>query len=91
MLLLDEVKTALRVTEDVFNDRIESLINVARADLARAGITEAAADDPLVKEAIITYCRATFGTPADAARMLEIYKQQRQTLAMSTGYTDWGR
>lgn len=90
-MLFKDVKTALRVTTTEFDDRINGLIDAARADLKRAGITIADENDPLINEAIITYCRASFGQPDNADRMREIYEQQRRTLMLSTGYTDWRR
>ena len=65
-MLLDEVKTALRISADntVFDSEIVTLIDAARLDLIQAGVKPDKVentDDALIKRAIITYCKAHFG------------------------------
>ena len=61
--MLNAVKMALRVTTNAFDDEIGDLINAALCDMGRAGITNKNTDDPLVRRAVITYCRMNFGQP----------------------------
>lgn len=46
--------------------------------------------DSLVQQAVITYLRAHFGSPADYDRVNESYEQQKAQLMHASGYTRWG-
>ena len=46
--------------------------------------------DPLVQQAVITYLRAHFGSPADYDRVKESYDLQKVQLMHASGYTEWG-
>ena len=46
--------------------------------------------DDTVKTAMITYCRANFGSPPDYDKLAASYDLQRRKLANATGYTDFG-
>lgn len=83
------VKTALRVTTCAFDDEIGDLINAALFDMERAGITNKNTDDPLVRRAVITYCRMNFGQPDDYDRLKKSYDEQKAQMGMATGYTTW--
>lgn len=96
MALLDDVKVACRVASTVFDNEILDLISSALADL---GITDIKADvltdtdpEPLIKQAVITYCRMNFGFQSDAyyERLKASYDEQKAQLLMSSSYTDWG-
>lgn len=89
MAVLDDVKLALRVTTNAFDSELLDLIVAAQNDLGVAGVTETAADDPLVKRAVVTYCRVHFGTPDDYERMKRSYDEQKAQLSTHTGHTDW--
>ena len=90
--MLDKVKLALRIKSGAFDSEIEDLIAAALADLGLAGVeTGAAAEDPLLLRAVITYCRANFGQPDDYDRMKAAYDEQKAQLQVATGYTDWGK
>ena len=90
--MLPEVKTALRVKTVAFDTEITDLINAAMLDLGVAGVVLGENNiDPLVKRAIITYCRVNFGTPDDYDRLKRSYDEQKAQLATNTGHTDWGR
>lgn len=83
--ILDAVKLALRVSADVFDSEINDLIDAAKGDLGIVGI-ENAETDPLIKRAIITYCRLYFGEPDDFDRMKAAYDEQKAQLITATGY-----
>lgn len=53
--MLEQVKTALRITTDAFNDELNNLIEAARLDLGIAGIPNY--NDPLVSRAIVMFCK----------------------------------
>lgn len=102
--MLDDVKLALRLTTAAYDNELTALINAGLLDLGVAGVvlpvyeppedsTEEPilpTDDPLIKTAVITYCKIHFGSPADFDRLKRIYDEQKAQLATHTGYTVWG-
>lgn len=89
MALINDVKMALRVTTTAFDSEITDLIDAAVADLGIAGVEAIDTADALVKRAVITYCRANFGSPEEYERLKASYDEQKAQLGMATGYTDW--
>lgn len=92
--LLGDVKLALRIKTDAFNDELNDLIAAAKLDLGVAGVVYPENEneiDSLVRRAVITYCRVNFGTPDDYDRLKRSYDEQKAQLATNTGHTDWGR
>ena len=96
MALLDDVKVACRVASTAFDNELTDLISSALADM---GITDINAEllveenpEPLIKQAVITYCRMNFGFQSDTyyARLKASYDEQKAQLLMSSTYTDWG-
>lgn len=88
--MLNTVKMALRITTDAFNDEISLLIAAACADLGVVGVdADSGTNDPLLKHAIVTYCRLHFGQPDDYDRLKRSYDEQKAQLATATGYTEW--
>lgn len=83
--MLKKVKLALRVTTTAFDDELNDLIAAARADLGVAGIPSKI-DDPLIRRAVVTYCRYHFGQPEDAERLKTSYDEQKAQLQMASGY-----
>ena len=90
MAMIDDVKAAMRITVDVYNSELNSLIDAAKLDLGIAGVDIPAPIDALVTRAIITYCRTNFGSPDDYDKLKAAYDEQKAQLQMATGYTDWG-
>lgn len=83
--ILEAVKLALRVSTDVFDNEINDLIEAAKSDLGIVGV-ENAETDPLVKRAVITYCRMYFGQPDDFDWMKAAYDEQKAQMITATGY-----
>ena len=90
MTTLQAVKLALRVVTDAFDSELSDLIEAGLLDLARAGVTNNDTNDPLVRRAVITYCRLHFGQPDDFDRLKKSYDEQKAQMSMATGYTNWG-
>ena len=88
--MLQEVKIALRITTTAYDMELTHLIQAGLADLGIAGVTPTDITDPLIKRAVITYCRVHFGSPSDWERLKKAYDEQKAQLSMATGYTDWG-
>jgi len=93
-MLIDEVKTALRISTSntVYDMEIQTLIYAARLDLIQAGINPDKVnddDDALIKRAIITYCKAHFGYDnPEADRFNDSYIMLKQHLSLYGDYQD---
>lgn len=84
-MLLDEVKLSLRVTTDAFDEEITSLVEAAKNDLYNAGINPDATN-PLIKQAIKTYCRINFGNYEKAEELRKAYNSLIIKLQVADGY-----
>ena len=89
---LPRVKLALRLTEDDFDDQVLDLMESALQDLGIAGVNgeRALITDTLVRQAVITYCKANFGDTSDYDRLKASYDEQKAQLSMASGFTNWG-
>lgn len=87
--IMEAVKMALRVMTDAFNDELDELILAAIADMGIAGVTSQDTADPIIRRAVVTYCRLHFGEPDDYDRLKAAYDEQKAQLSMATGYTLW--
>ena len=85
--MLEAVKLAMRIVTSAYDNELTRLIDAACADLGIVGVTATSSTtDPLLKQAIITYCRLNFGTPDDYDRMKASYDEQKAQLLMASGY-----
>ena len=85
MTLLEEVRARLRLKSTTFDDlEIEPLIFACISDLARVGIiaTEET-DDPLIRQAVVLYCKANFGYSDAAEAFQQAYEGLRDAIALS--------
>jgi uncharacterized phage protein (predicted DNA packaging) len=94
-MLLDDVKTALRISgsQKAFDGEIQDLIDAARSDLKIAGVAKIFADadgeklDPLIKRAVIVYCKANFGfSNPDADRLSIAFDKVKNQITSSGDY-----
>lgn len=90
MAILDDARTALRITSTAYDSEISRLIAAAKADLTIAGVILPADLDDLTKTAVLTYVCLHFGNPPNYDKLEASYKDQLQRLQTATGYTDWG-
>lgn len=88
--LISDAKTALRITGFDFDNEIRDIISAAANDLAIAGVINIVPEEPLIKRAVLTYCRLHFGEPPDPARLKASYDEQKAQLKVSSRFTDWG-
>lgn len=91
--MLDLVKKALRVTAAYYDEELTQLINAALIDLGFGGaMSSVLAEnyDPVVNQAVITYCKMNFGLPEDYDKLKKSYDEQKAQLGTATGYTNWG-
>lgn len=92
MALIDDVKMALRVTTNAYDDELSGLIESAKKDLEIAGVVIPESDtDNVVNTAIKTYCKINFGTPnpANWEYLKKSYDEQKAQMSNATGYTDF--
>lgn len=88
---LTAVKLALDVTVTDYDAEIGDLIDAALLDLQSSGVdVSTMGNDKLVMQAVKTYCRMNFQSPADYDRLERSYSQQVVKLMHATGYTDYG-
>lgn len=93
MPLLDDVKLALRLHADQteFDSEIEDLIAAARADLADVGVHPdrlVDGSDPIIKRAIVVYCKAHWGWENnDYERLIQAYDMLKGHLTLAGDYT----
>jgi hypothetical protein len=92
-MLLDDVRDALRADGTDLDAEIADLIDAAKADLILSGVSAAKVvdTDPLVKRAVIVYCKAHFGyeDPNLSDRFAESYESLKHHLTLSNEYGDW--
>lgn len=91
--MLEKVKKALRIVTDAFDDELNNLISAGLIDLGFGGAMDEVLTvdaDPVVTQAVITYCKMNFGLPEDYGRLKRSYDEQKAQLGTATGYTDWG-
>lgn len=87
--MLQAVKLALRITTEAFDSELNDLIGAALIDLNQAGVSNVDTTDPMIKRAVITFCKLNFGQPDDYDRLKKAYDEQKAQLGMATGYTTW--
>ena len=68
---------------------VSDLVDAALADLKQAGVSNLDTQDPLIRRAVITYCRANFWPTGDYDKLKASYDEQKAQLRMTTNYTDW--
>ena len=93
MALLDDVKIACRVTSTAYNTELSDLIQAALADLGITDINPELLTEtpgPLIKQAVITYCRMNFGEVEDGKydRLKASYDEQKSQLLISREYRE---
>lgn len=90
--MLEAVKLAMRpaIKTNAYDSELLDLIEAAKADLGLVGIQNVKENDPLIRQAIKTYCRLHFGTPENPEMLERAYHTQKAQLQNATGYRDWG-
>lgn len=90
--MLNDIKNALRISGNDLDVEILDLIEAAKADLILSGVhvSKIIETDPLVKRAVIIYCKAHFGyeEPKLAERFEESYISLKHHLTLSAEYTE---
>lgn len=86
-MLLNKIKLALRIKNNAFDVEIYELIESAKLDLKYSGVDLVNEDDPLIAQAIKTYCKANFGLDnKDSEKYQLSYDMLKQHLALVGDY-----
>lgn len=86
-MMLEAVKLALAVTANEYDAEIQDLIDSALLDLKTNGVmVDNLTEDKLLMQAVKTYVRANFQSPADYDRLAKSYDQQKGHLMLAKGY-----
>ena len=90
MDLREEVKARLRLKSTAFDSaEVQPLIDACKADLARAGVATDESN-PLMRQAVVLYCKANFGYSDDSERYQKAYEGLRDSMALSGDYGGGG-
>lgn len=88
-LFLEEVKKALRINHGEFDNEVELLIDSCKQELRLSGIMipNNFYDDPMLKHAIIVYCKSNFGFDnSEAERLNRSYESIKSFLTTNEQY-----
>lgn len=88
---VSDLKTYLRIdaTDTWFDAEIQDLLNAAQTDLIEVGVNPDvfSSGDPLIRKAIVTYCKAYFGYDPENAKMFaESYERLKVFLMNNADY-----
>lgn len=87
--MLDRVKFALRVSNNKFDEEINDLIQAGVRDLKISGVNTIDESDPLIVQAIKTYCKAYFWADnKDSERYINSYESIKQHLSLCGEYNE---
>ena len=85
--MLESIKLALRIKSSAFDTEINDLIQAAKLDLSISGIKNTKETDPLIQQAIKTYCKANFGLDnKDSEKYQKSYDMLKQHLSLCGDY-----
>ncbi|BDU81624.1 head-tail connector protein [Clostridium perfringens] len=85
--MLEKVKLSLRIKSDAFNTEISEMIEAAKLDLSISGVEKINEDDPLIQQAIKTYCKANFGLDnKDSEKYQKSYNMLKEHLSLCGDY-----
>ncbi len=85
--MLEKVKLSLRIKSDAFNTEISEMIEAAKLDLSISGVKKINEDDPLIQQAIKTYCKANFGLDnKDSEKYQKSYNMLKEHLSLCGDY-----
>lgn len=84
--MLEAVKLALRIASNVFDDELSDLIAAAIADLMLCGVQKVEETDPLIKRAVVLYCKSNFGSDPNSEKYQRSYDLLKGSLQIAGDY-----
>ena len=89
--MLDKVREALRITHNKLDDELQDVISACKTDLKIAGITKLDDDDPLIQQAVKTYCKAEYEQDVNKAnRLTQAYVSLKISMCLCGEYNTGG-
>ncbi len=89
--MLDRVRRAVRIKSKAFDSELIDLIEAAELDLSIAGVKKIDDQDPLIKQAIVMYCKANFGLDnKDSEKYQAVYDNLKERLCLCSDYNECG-
>ena len=86
---LANVKTALGISANAYDEELTALIASAEADLRLSGVLVYEDSDPLIVTAVTAYCQTNRGTDVEKRRIYkEMYVAQKHNLMLAREYTE---
>lgn len=86
--MLESVKLALRISTSAFDAELNDMIDAAKADLRLCGVLNVEETDPLIKRAVILYCKSNFGTDQNSEKYQRSYDMLKSSLWMAGDYRE---
>lgn len=87
--MLEKIKLALRISNNVFDSEIADLIESAISDLNISGVSNLNIKDPLICRAVTMYCKANFGMDnKDSEKYEKSYEMLKQHLSLCGEYNE---
>lgn len=87
--MLNKVKLALRINNNAYDKEITDLINACKKELELVGIafSDLDANDEMITQAIILYCKANFGFDNnESQRFMESYNSLKAFMCTNQYY-----
>lgn len=88
--LTSKAKLALKISTTDFDSEIGDLVDACLKDLKIAGVETLTTTDVLIIRAVCTYCRMSWGSPADFDKLKASYDEQKAQLISSSDYSFGG-
>lgn len=89
--MLDKVRQALRITHNKLDSELQDVIDACKMDLSIAGIKKIDDDDPLIQQAVKTYCKAEYEQDVNKAnRLTQAYASLKIAMCLCGDYTEGG-
>lgn len=82
-MMIENVKSALRITTSDMDDDINDLIRAAKADLRMSGVRIIQDTDPLTIQAVKLYCKAHFGDNDSNNKFLNAYQALKISMSLA--------
>lgn len=85
--MIEKIKLALRIKSTAFDLELQELIESAKLDLKISGVVKINLENPLIQQAIKTYCKANFGLDnKDSEKYQNAYDILKQHLSLCGDY-----
>jgi len=88
--MLEQIRLALRLTNNTFDDEIKDLIAACKLDLKIAGVVHIEDSDPLILRAATLYCKGHFGFADVGVKFLQSYEMLKISLCLAGDYNKTG-